>query len=788
MRAVTSADLRAISSPCLAHASKSPSPRSPRAATASPTSSSTASDAPCSSRTRRPATSCGRRSTRRGARLAGGSSRCSRPGADRVAPACAWSTRCGGCDWMHLSLEAQGRGHVEHVRAALPPRVAGRPGDASRGQRRRSRTARARGSTCVASAGASMSACTRRGHTIRSRSTSASCSTRRWRRRGGRWARSSEGAAVAATCSSPSGRSGVPVLEVRWDGEIAPVCFGRLEQAVTSRGARGRARRRRRRVATGGGRRSDAVDAGRRRPAASPRAGRLRAGERADERDAGSARRRASRRRSGVDKAVELYAGAGNLSVLLAREVRELVLVESSREACDAARANLAAARPRERARRRGRRRRSTRGEPTTRLVVLDPPRTGARAVAERLAASRVPHVVYVACDAADPGARPGAPRARRTRRARSPPSRCSRRPATSRPSSRSTAHARGARRVRTARRRPPARRGARASPSAFACDDCAHFDAAATRCSLGYPAAPRRDALDERARPRALQGLRARLTLRPMPRYASRRPSSPSPGPPSRDARLLIPRGRRVLVAVSGGPDSMALLHVLARSAARLAFGLFAHGVDHGLRPAAAAELDLAADLARSLEVPFARSRVSRRPRRQPPGARPRRSLGGLTRCGIARRRRPHRHRPSRRRPRRDRPHAPPPRHRPARPGRPPPRDGDRIRPFYRARRADIDAHVAPPRHPPRARPVEPRPPLLCGPGCATRSCRVLERLSPRSSSTSAACRPRHERARGATRRPRSSARGIERPGGEAPSFPLALALDATRPRCYAS
>ncbi|HEY8039564.1 MAG TPA: hypothetical protein VIF15_07210 [Polyangiaceae bacterium] len=29
-----------------------------------------------------------------------------------------------------------------------------------------------------------------------------------------------------------------------------------------------------------------------------------------------------------------------------------------------------------------------------------------------------------------------------------------------------------------------------------FSCDDCAHFDPASQRCSLGYPAAPRRDAL----------------------------------------------------------------------------------------------------------------------------------------------------------------------------------------------------------------------------------------------------------------------------------------------------
>jgi hypothetical protein len=32
-----------------------------------------------------------------------------------------------------------------------------------------------------------------------------------------------------------------------------------------------------------------------------------------------------------------------------------------------------------------------------------------------------------------------------------------------------------------------------------FACEDCAHFDAPAARCSLSYPAAPRRDALSGR-------------------------------------------------------------------------------------------------------------------------------------------------------------------------------------------------------------------------------------------------------------------------------------------------
>lgn len=72
-----------------------------------------------------------------------------------------------------------------------------------------------------------------------------------------------------------------------------------------------------------------------------------------------------------------------------------------------------------------------------------------------------------------------------------------------------------------------------------------------------------------------------------------------------------LVERGTTVLVAVSGGPDSMALLHVLARLAPAEGFRVVAHGVDHGLRPEAAGELALAASLARDLGVPFATTRV---------------------------------------------------------------------------------------------------------------------------------------------------------------------------------
>lgn len=69
--------------------------------------------------------------------------------------------------------------------------------------------------------------------------------------------------------------------------------------------------------------------------------------------------------------------------------------------------------------------------------------------------------------------------------------------------------------------------------------------------------------------------------------------------------------KGQSVLAAVSGGGDSQAMLSVLARLAPKLGYRLLAHGVDHGLRPEASAELDKAEALAAKLGVPFGRTRV---------------------------------------------------------------------------------------------------------------------------------------------------------------------------------
>ncbi|MFO0615072.1 MAG: tRNA lysidine(34) synthetase TilS [Polyangiaceae bacterium] len=72
------------------------------------------------------------------------------------------------------------------------------------------------------------------------------------------------------------------------------------------------------------------------------------------------------------------------------------------------------------------------------------------------------------------------------------------------------------------------------------------------------------------------------------------------------------IGAGSIVLVACSGGPDSTALLHALTLLRERARFEVRAHGVDHGLRPEAAAELDLVERFAAELGVPFGRSRLA--------------------------------------------------------------------------------------------------------------------------------------------------------------------------------
>jgi len=63
---------------------------------------------------------------------------------------------------------------------------------------------------------------------------------------------------------------------------------------------------------------------------------------------------------------------------------------------------------------------------------------------------------------------------------------------------------------------------------------------------------------------------------------------------------------GDRVLAAVSGGPDSVALLHLLCELGPRMAFTVGVAHLDHGLRPEAHTEAEFVNTLARGLALPF--------------------------------------------------------------------------------------------------------------------------------------------------------------------------------------
>jgi 23S rRNA (uracil1939-C5)-methyltransferase len=102
-------------------------------------------------------------------------------------------------------------------------------------------------------------------------------------------------------------------------------------------------------------------------------------------------------------KVLELYAGSGNFTVVLAKNSKSLTAVESVKEACVAMRDNLAA-----------RsithvtvQHRSAEEACTGKfdVLVLDPPRTGARDVCEIIAKNaNVKRIVYVSCDPATLG------------------------------------------------------------------------------------------------------------------------------------------------------------------------------------------------------------------------------------------------------------------------------------------------------------------------------------------------------------------------------------------------
>jgi len=316
-------------------------------------------------------------------------------GPGRVEPACAWSERCGGCDWMHVAPAVQVELHVEHVRDAMPEVWRTTPIAAHRSAERLGYRTRARVHVRCERGRVDVGMHEARTHEP---VTVDRCVVLDPVLEGAR-------RTLAALFGGSRGRGDValalgaeraPVLDVRWQGELAREVFAKLEAAVSSGSIAGA------RVAEGEVRRPAVVGdptpwmtGADGLPLRLAPGGFAQASESTNAALAAHVAELAAAR--ATERAIELHAGSGNLSVVLARAVGELTTVESSRDACEAARANLLA---------RGLKARVVEGDAdayawnaATKLLVLDPPRTGARALAEKLATSPVARVIYVSCD-----------------------------------------------------------------------------------------------------------------------------------------------------------------------------------------------------------------------------------------------------------------------------------------------------------------------------------------------------------------------------------------------------
>lgn len=322
---------------------------------------------------------------------------------DRTAPPCAEVERCGGCDWMHLTPDAQLRAHAAIVEGILPPAFAhvsvkSHATTRTLGYRTRTRVHvdAKRGKVVVGMYG-------RRSHDPVPVDTCVVLDPAldEARRALAGWLEGAKGYGEAQlSLGHPRPENGPrrAVLELQWTGQLPPDVFARLERAAKGGPLSGA------RIFDGNvsvpatiGDPTPWIEGADDAPLRLAPGGFSQATEEGNTRLARRAAELAFEVSPNPDGAVlELYSGAGNLTVLLAKE-RKVVAVESDRASCQAARTNLEA---------RGLTARvvdadaSTYALPSgTKLVVIDPPRTGARDVAKALATKPIGAVVYVSCD-----------------------------------------------------------------------------------------------------------------------------------------------------------------------------------------------------------------------------------------------------------------------------------------------------------------------------------------------------------------------------------------------------
>lgn len=315
------------------------------------------------------------------------------PGPGRVAPTCPHAERCGGCDLLHLSVDAQREARLGVLREALAglslPELVYRDA-APPGTRTRVRWhARRIGPTVHVghhALGTRTIVAIEHCPALDPRLDAALPLARALL----------DGAEGEGEIAAALGVGGKPVLYVTFRGSLPPRVFAAAEAQVRAGGLAG--------VALHLEGATTPAKIGDPRPITARGDGPLVApiGGFSQASEVGDAvlveRVVALARPEGAD-VVELFAGSGNLTVALAHAARHVVAVEQVAAACAAARENV-------QARSLGGRVKVVEADAESYalparvdLVVLDPPRTGARGAVAEVARRRPPRVVYVSCD-----------------------------------------------------------------------------------------------------------------------------------------------------------------------------------------------------------------------------------------------------------------------------------------------------------------------------------------------------------------------------------------------------
>ncbi|MEO7110741.1 MAG: methyltransferase [Polyangiaceae bacterium] len=330
---------------------------------------------------------------------------------DRVKPACAYVDRCGGCGWMHIARISQPNFHVSIVRSALPEmwrdaNVVAHPSPGGRRTRARLHVRTGHHTR----GGAKVGFYQNKSHELVSVDTCVALHPALDRARASlpalfENARGEGEAEIALGQVAAKDELRKPVLDLSWKGELPAAFFSRLDAGVKNGDWQGA------RISTEGSRvpmtigdPTPWIHGGDDAPLRLAPGGFAQASE---EGNLALSKRVAELARAAIEKrpteaaVVELYAGAGNFTVLLAR-FGKVIAVESNAAACESAQENL---RSRNLTARVVNADAATYAIPgKTAVVVLDPPRTGAREACEKIVAARARNVVYVSCDPATLG------------------------------------------------------------------------------------------------------------------------------------------------------------------------------------------------------------------------------------------------------------------------------------------------------------------------------------------------------------------------------------------------